>query len=452
MLMEIFNFLFEPNSTLIKLILIPASFMENFLILQLFTSLSNISSTLKRKLTYFFIMSTCGLFNMYLIPIPFNIILNYMVSIILANIVLQISFFKSVFSVVLSAIVFNVIGALILNPYLTLFNISSDDLNEIPFYRMLYLMLMYILVLIIINILKFKHAKIVFLEDVDKKTKYIIFCNLLLGIFTIFIQSIITIYYIDTLPVSITFLSFISMVAYFSISIYSINRVFKLVLTTQKLQSAEEYNNTLHILHDNVRGFKHDFDNIITTIGGYIRTNDMEGLKKYYTQLEEDCQSVNNLYILNPDVVNNDGIYNLITKKYHEAVSKNIKVNISFLLDLSTLNMKIYEFARILGILLDNAIEASSECDKKIINIIFRDDTKNSRQLVIIENTYKDKNIDTEKIFQKGISGKENHTGLGLWEVRKIVKKTTNVNLFTSKDEKFFKQQLEIYYKNSLTL
>lgn len=452
MLMEIFNFLFEPNSTLIKLILIPASFMENFLILQLFTSLSNISSTLKRKLTYFFIMSICGLFNMYLVPIPFNIILNYMVSIILANIVLQISFFKSVFSVVLSAIVFNVIGALILNPYLTLFNISSDDLNEIPFYRMLYLMLMYILVLIIINILKFKHAKIVFLEDVDKKTKYIIFCNLLLGIFTIFIQSIITIYYIDTLPVSITFLSFISMVAYFSISIYSINRVFKLVLTTQKLQSAEEYNNTLHILHDNVRGFKHDFDNIITTIGGYIRTNDMEGLKKYYTQLEEDCQSVNNLYILNPDVVNNDGIYNLITKKYHEAVSKNIKVNISFLLDLSTLNMKIYEFARILGILLDNAIEASSECNKKIINIIFRDDTKNSRQLVIIENTYKDKNIDTEKIFQKGISGKENHTGLGLWEVRKIVKKTTNVNLFTSKDEKFFKQQLEIYYKNSLTL
>ena len=29
-------------------------------------------------------------------------------------------------------------------------------------------------------------------------------------------------------------------------------------------------------------------------------------------------------------------------------------------------NMKIYEFARILGILLDNAIEASSECEEKI--------------------------------------------------------------------------------------
>ena len=172
----------------------------------------------------------------------------------------------------------------------------------------------------------------------------------------------------------------------------------------------------------------------------------MEGLKEYYLELEDDCQKVNTLYILNPEVVNNDGIYNLLTKKYYDAESKNIKVNITFLLDLDTLNMKIYEFARILGILIDNAIEASEECDEKIINLSFRDDRKNSRQLIKIENTYKDKNVDTEKIFEKGISGKDSHTGLGLWEVRKIIKKNNNINLYTSKNDKFFTQQLEIYY------
>lgn len=117
----------------------------------------------------------------------------------------------------------------------------------------------------------------------------------------------------------------------------------------------------------------------------------------------------------------------------------------TFLLDLHTLKMKIYEFARILGILLDNAIEASSECDEKIINITFRNDNRNNRQLIIIENTYKNKNIDVEKIFEKGTSEKEAHTGLGLWEVRKIIKKNSNVNLYTSKTDKFFSQQLEIY-------
>lgn len=82
----------------------------------------------------------------------------------------------------------------------------------------------------------------------------------------------------------------------------------------------------------------------------------------------------------------------------------------TFLLDLDTLKMRIYDFARILGILLDNAIEASKECEEKIINIAFREDSRNNRQLIIIENTYTNKDIDTEKIFEKGITEKENHT------------------------------------------
>ena len=146
-------------------------------------------------------------------------------------------------------------------------------------------------------------------------------------------------------------------------------------------------------------------------------------------------------------MVNNDGIYNLLTKKYYEAESKDIKVNITFLLDLSTLNMKIYEFARILGILLDNAIEAASECDNKVLNLTFRNDFKNSVQLIIIENTYKDENLDIDKIFEKGVSGKEDHTGLGLWEVKKLVKKNNNVNLIPKAENGLFTQRLEIYTK-----
>lgn len=220
----------------------------------------------------------------------------------------------------------------------------------------------------------------------------------------------------------------------------------KLVTTTKKLESAEEYNKTLHILHDSVRGFKHDFDNIVTTIGGYIKTNDMDGLKSYYSQLEEDCTKVNNLYVLDPDIINNPGVYNLITAKYNEALEKGIKVNLTVLLDLNDLHMRIYEFARILGILLDNAIDAASECDEKILNIVFRNESKNNRNIILIENTYKDKDVDIEQIFNKGVSGKQNHTGLGLWEIRQILKKNNNVNLYTNKNEKYFSQQLEIYY------
>lgn len=448
--MEILNNIWmalsTPNEGLVNIILLLSTFIESTLFLFILTLLLNIPFSKKNALIYILFSSIFGMISMSFIPAPLNIILNYIAMLILIVCIFRTSLFKSIASVMIVALSFALVGTLILNPYLTLLNITSEQLNTIPIYKASYLLLMYLFLSLVIMIFRNKHLKINFLDDIDKKSKHIIYTNLLLGLFTLIIQAIITFYYIDNLPILITFLSFISLLAYFSLSIYSLTRVMKLTLTTRKLQSAEEYNHTLRILHDNVRGFKHDFDNIVTTIGGYIRTNDMDGLKDYYVQLEDDCQRVNNLYILNPDVVNNDGIYNLLTKKYNEAESKDIKVNISFLLDLSTLHMKIYDFARILGILLDNAIEASSECEEKIINLTFRNDEKNHRQLIIVENTYNNKDVDTEKIFEKGVSGKDNHTGLGLWEVRKIIKKNNNINLHTSKNDKYFSQQLEIYY------
>lgn len=448
--MEILNNLWlavsTPNETLIDVIAVPSIIIESFLMLFLSVSILNISTSLKQKITFTIFTSIIGLLNMYFLPDAFNIIFNYIIMIFLIYLILKISLLKSIFSIVTSALIFNIIGALVLNPYMTLFHLSSEQLSTIPIYRLLYVILAYSCVALIALILKMRNIKIAFIDDIDKKSKIIIFLNLLLGIITLSVQTFIAIYYIDKLPILITFLSFISLVAYFILSLYSLTRVFKLTLTTKKLESTEAYNNTLHILHDNVRGFKHDFDNIVTTIGGYVKTNDMEGLKKYYEQLEDDCQRVNNLYLLNPEIINNDGIYNLLTKKYHDAEEKDIKVNITFLLDLSTLHMKIYEFVRILGILLDNAIEASSESKEKIINLTFRNDSKNSRQLIIVENSYSNKDVNTERIFEKGVSEKENHTGLGLWEVRKLIKKNNNINLHTSKDDKFFSQQLEIYY------
>jgi len=448
--MEILNNLWlavsTPNETLMSIIAIPGTIMENVLIMLLFTSILNISIDKIKSFIYVFSLSVIGIFTMNFIQTPFNIFINYIMPIVIAYIIFKRSLFKTIAATIISLIICNLVNILVLNPYLTAFRITAEILTIVPMYRLIYIFIVYIVIFLIIFILRHRKLKLDFLEDIDKKNKFIIISNLFFGILAIITQSIVLFYYVDKLPIFITFFSFISLLVYFAISIYSLTRTFKLILTTRRLQSAEEYNHSLRVLHNSVRSFKHDFDNMVTTIGGYIKTNDMDGLEKYYSELVDDSERVNNLYILNPEVVNNDGIYNLLTKKYHEADSRDIKVNITFLLDLNTLNMKIYEFARILGILLDNAIEASSECEEKIINLIFRDDRKNHTQLIIVENTYADKTVDTEKIFEKGISGKENHTGLGLWKVRKIVNKNQNVVLRTIKDDKFFKQQLEIYY------
>ena len=448
--MEILNNIWmtvsTPNEIVMKIMLTFCGMIENFLTMLLFLSIFNVSSTKKQKIIFVVSVTLVSIFTMYVLPNPFNIFINYIINFLLIFYVFKLSILKSILATIAPIVIFGLISSLLANPYLALLHISSDQVFSIPIYRLGYLLIAYMFLFFIILIIKYRNFSLNLLEDVDIKTRISIFANIIIGFISLFTQVIIISYYIDILPLFITFLSFISLITYFIISIYSLTRIMKLTLTTRKLESAEAYNYTLHVLHDNVRGFKHDFDNIVTTIGGYVRTEDMEGLKNYYLELEDDCQRVNNLYILNPEIVNNDGIYNLLTKKYNEAESKNIKVNITFLLDLNNLHMKIYEFAKILGILLDNAIEASSECEEKIINLTFRNDTKNSRELIIVENTYKNKEVDTEKIFEKGISGKKDHTGLGLWEVRKIIKKNNNVNLHTSKNDKFFSQTLEIYY------
>lgn len=446
LLNNIWNALSTPNEGLLTIISSPLTFLEAYLMMTLFLLILKIKTSSHQKIIYVLLASIVSLLTKYLIPSPYNVFINYVLLFIIIYFLFKQGYLKTLLAVVCPSLIFGLIGILILNPYLNLLNITYEQSETIPIYRILHMLIVYAFTFIIILILKYKDIGFSQLDEIDKKNKHIIFSNLILGLFTLCIQLTIAFYYTDTLPLVITFLSFIALLIYFALSLYSLTRAMQLSVTTKKLESAEEYNKTLRILHDSVRGFKHDFDNIVTTIGGYVKTNDMEGLKKYYVQLEDDCQKVNNLYLLNPEIINNPGIYNLITNKYNEAISKNIKVNMSLLLDLSNLKMKIYEFARILGILLDNAIEASQECEEKIINITFRNDEKNHRQLIIIENTYNNKDVDTIKIFGKGISEKENHTGLGLWEVQNILKKNNNISLFTTKTDTYFKQQLEIYY------
>ena len=447
LLNNIWTALTTPNETLMNIILVPGTIIEAFLSLLIFTTLLRINSSNKQKFLYVFFSCIISFITTTFVPSPINSIFNYICIFTFIYIIFKKSFLKSLLASLSPTIFFALIGSLITNPFLTLFDISPENLMTIPLYRIIYWFIMYSIIFMIVLLLNLKQYTLNLPNfNIDKNSKKIIFINLFVTFITLCIQLIINFYYTHTLPMIITFLNFLSLVVYFSINLYSLTRVIKLAYTTQQLENAEEYNKTLNILHDNVRGFKHDFDNIVTTIGGYVKTNDMDGLKKYYYQLEDDCQKVNNLYILNPEIINDPGIYSLLTTKYHEAYKNDIKINMSVLLDLRNLNIKIYEFTRILGILLDNAIEACKDCNEKTINIIFRDDTTNRRQLVTVENTYNDKNLDTEKIFQKGFSGKENHTGLGLWEVRKILNKSKNLSLYTTKGNKYFSQQIEIYY------
>ena len=442
---NIWTALSTPNEGLVNFLLIPCGIIENIFIVHIFIYLLSINASKKQKILYVSISTLISILTLYLIPPPFNSFINYIVLFATIFIVFKTTIFKTILAIILPIIIYALIGTLVLNPYMKIFKVDYEIINSIPVYRLGYLFISYIFTFGIVKLLKHKNLYVRVLEDLDKKSRNMLLINLILGIIVLIVQFVICMYYTEVLPIIITILSFISLLAYFSINIYSLTKTNQLYLTAKRLENAEEYNKTLQILHDNIRGFKHDYDNTVAAIGGYIKTDDLEGLKQYYSQLEEDCVKVNRLYMLNPNIINNPGIYSLLTTKYNEAEELNIKMNITVLWDLSKINMKIYEFTKIFGILVDNAIDAAKETEEKIINITFKDDEKNNMQYLKIENSYLDKDVDIDAIFEKGKTSKENHTGLGLWEIRKILKSNNNLNLHTTKDNKYFTQQFEIY-------
>lgn len=444
---DIWNAISTPNEGLLNILCIPLSILELFFGLLLFSSILDIKVTSKQKLLYVFLASLESIITFNFIPSPYNAFINYMFLYITIYFLFKIGILKSLLAIIIPAMFFVLIGSLTLNPFVKITQLDFNLAKSIPIYRIPYATINYLIMFLIVLFVKNKNIYLKVLDEFDKKTKLILIISLILGLSVLALQTLIITYYTNELPIIISILSFITLIAFMIMTIYTLTRVVKLTSTTKQLENAEEYNKTLQLLHDSVRCFKHDYDNTVAAIGGYVRTNDMEGLKKYYNELEDEVIKVSSLYMLNPNVINNPGIYSLLATKYHKSEEFDIKINLTVLLDLNTINMKIYEFTKILGILLDNSIDAAKECEEKVINIIFRNDETNNRQLLVVENTYLDKTIDIDKIFEKGVTSKENHTGLGLWEIRKILKRNNNLNLHTTKTDKYFKQQFEIYTK-----
>lgn len=447
--MEIFQTIWtaltNENELLSRIVFIPITFLETYINMLLFTTLLKINASKSNKLKYFLFVSIFGTTFNILIPNPYRSFINLALMLICTKVFFNTKVIKTILAVIVPILVTVLCESIMTKILSSIIDFNSLAFISVPIYRLSMGLCIQFLAFIIYMFIKYSKLQISIWDSISIKSKHIILLNLLLAITSIIIQFLITGFYLDKLPIYIVIFSNISLIAYFLLSIYSLTKTTQLEITSLSLEQEKEANRILKASQDELHGFRHDFSNIMCTIGGYVLVSDMDGLKKYYSQIQKDITKINNLSALNPDRINNPAVFVLISSKYSKALELGIEMNINVFLNLNTLNMKIYEFTRTLGILLDNAIEAAKECDVKNINLEIRKDSARNRQILLIENTYKNKDIDTEKIYDKNFSTKKGNSGLGLWEVRKILKRNTNLNLYTTKNQEFFRQQLEMY-------
>ncbi len=216
----------------------------------------------------------------------------------------------------------------------------------------------------------------------------------------------------------------------------------------QDLENEKMYNKTLNTMVETVRGFKHDANNIINTVNGYITLDDMDGLKNYFNKgILKSSYKLKSIEQLSPKLLNDSGIYHLLATKYFYCTNNNIHLTLDISTDIESLDIPKFELSRILGILLDNAIEATEELDKPDKEIIFRlyKNAMTGIATIKIENEFvNDKDISVAKVYLKDFSTKKNPSGFGLYEVKKTVKALNNVSIQTNIEENVFKQKLII--------
>jgi two-component system sensor histidine kinase AgrC len=240
-------------------------------------------------------------------------------------------------------------------------------------------------------------------------------------------------------------LFFVSVIAMFAIIAYYISK--ENALRTEKLiaESSKKYINDLEASYAALRTIKHDYVNIMSSFKLYIENGDMAGLAKYYhdelSEMNNDLLHQDRLLGSLQNIQINE-IKSILIYKCSVAAQQQIDINIEIREPVDGLGVSSAIVCQMLGILLDNAIEAAAEADGKKLGIAI---IKNpNSKTFIIKNTWKQQEIAIDKLFELGFSTKAKDRGVGLYTVRNYTDKISSLYLETEFDTDHFTQTLTV--------
>ncbi|MCX7746368.1 MAG: GHKL domain-containing protein [Clostridia bacterium] len=228
---------------------------------------------------------------------------------------------------------------------------------------------------------------------------------------------------------------------YFIFSMYHIHTSLQLEQKSKELEYQVCFNKTLQCLTEDLKRSKHNFNNVLAVIYGYIGMKNLEGLKNYVHDILKEEERFRTFDHLLLSSIKDAGILGILTIKLQFAASKGIHMKIEIDHEVKAVGLKNTEFYEILGILLDNAIEAAYESEEKALKLAIRNE--NGNNVFIIENSFKEI-PDMEKMFERDYSSKGINRGEGLFIVRKVLNRYKNAKLNTGVEKGMLKQELII--------
>ena len=235
-------------------------------------------------------------------------------------------------------------------------------------------------------------------------------------------------------------LLFISLIV---LSIIKKDEIFK--LKQAQFENLQEYTSNLENLYMDMRKFKHDYINILSSMSGFIEENNMAELRDYFNSTIRPLNKKieNNNYKL--ELLKNIKVAelrSLLSSKLIKAQEHNININLEIKEEISKINLNSIDLIKTIEILINNSIEVAILSKDKFMSLVI--EKNNNSIVIIVTNSYcKDIGLTNEKVKEKYVDNvlkKE----LGLIRLKKILANNNNMSLDTISKENEFIQILTI--------
>lgn len=237
---------------------------------------------------------------------------------------------------------------------------------------------------------------------------------------------------------------------FIAILMYVLKRDARLQAQNVQYESLQNYTMQVEELYQNIRGFKHDYINILTTMHFYIENEDWEALRTYY---ETEILPTSNSFQDSTQVLGQlsnlqiPELKSLLYNKFVKALELGIDVQLEIRKPVEDISAKNVDIARVIGIYLDNAIEALMEPEleagqRKLTVAVIREEDAVS---VLIQNVCKEFHLNLHKLGNLSYSTKGEHRGMGLHLAAQTLHHYKNIEKDTTYENHIFTQALKIF-------
>ena len=234
------------------------------------------------------------------------------------------------------------------------------------------------------------------------------------------------------------------------ISIYIFSNNQKLAFATREKvieqRAMQLYIDEISKQNEEINQFRHDYLNILSSLESYLEEGDLQALTVYYQQT---IQPTRTLFLENASKlsalqkIDHPAIRGIFMTKLLLAQEKGISVHLEmtgkiiFPKHVFDLNL-----IRILGILLDNAIEEVDALGKGELAVAFFQEK--DELVILIQNTVRNPVEPLYQLKKQGFSTKGKGRGYGLSTVDELMSQTSTLLLETTISQHLFVQKLTL--------